>query len=149
MKFPTPRFSLKWLLIAVAVMAGVMWLATQLGMVTAHFEIKENSLRLQGDTVAGELSYRFARPQADKAPETYFFVCSIANLSNPELLDLKPGVKMKVRYRLYDVGPFKKQNPYEMFLIDELGIPKEHLKGWAYLEGPTGDWIKIAINGSD
>ncbi len=149
MRLPTPRFSLKWLLVAVAMSAVVLWLTTQLGMVTGHFEIKENLLQLQGDSVAGELTYRFARPRADDAPETYYFVCSIANLSNPKLLDLKPGDKMKVRYRLYDIGPFKKQNPYEMFLTDKLGIKKEYLKGWAYLEGLTGDWVQIAVNGAE
>lgn len=145
----TPRFSLKWLLIAVAIMAGVMWLATQLGMVTAYFEIKENSLQQFGNTVAGELTYRYARSRTDNEPETYYFVCSIANLPNPELLELKPGDKIKLRYRLYNVGPFKKQNPYEMFLIDSLGIKKEYLKGWAYLEGIKGDWVQVAINGAE
>ena len=149
MKTPTPRFSLKWLLIGVAITAGVMWLATQLGMVTAHFEIKENALELQADKVAGELTFRYARPRPNLAAETYFFVCSITNLSQPELLELKTGDKMKLRYRLYDVGPFSKQNVYEKFLTDELGIKKEYLKGWAYLEGPTGDWIEVIVNGSE
>jgi hypothetical protein len=145
----TPRFGLRWLLILVALVAGVMWLATQLGMVTAYFEIKENSLQLQGDTVAGELRYRFARQRSDDVPETYFFVCSIANLSKPELLDLQPGDKIKLRYRSYNIGPFKKQNPYEMFLIDKLGIRREYLKGWAYLEGIQGDWVQVAVNGAE
>ena len=145
MKLPIPRFSLKWLLIIVAVSAGLMWAATQLGMVTAHFEIKKNKLRREGNSVVGQLEYRYSRPQPNMAPETIYFVCSITNLPQPDLLDLKEGDKWKLRFRLYDVGPFKKQNVSEMFLTDKLGFDQDDIQGYVEYE----NYVQVVINGSD
>ena len=144
MKKRIVQFNLKWLLVLVAITACLVWSVTQLGMVTAHFEIKENFLESRGDSVIGRLWYRFARTRENAAPEYFDFVCTISNLKRPQLLELKTGDKFRLRYRLYDIGPLKQQNPYTMFLTDKLGIDKDLIKGYANFDG----WTEVVVVGA-
>ena len=130
MKLPAPRFSIKWLFIFITLAAIGMVLVTQVGMKTAHFEITGTSLEVNEDgLVNGMLTYRYSRVRLDDMPTEYFdFVCKIANLDQSELAELKKGDKTKLQFRLYDVGPFEKQNVYNMFVTDFLKIKKAHVK---------------------
>ena len=115
-------------------------------MVVGHFEIKENNLRLdERGMVRGRILYRFARTRADQPPESYDFICTITNLDQPELLKLEPGQKFRMRYRLYDVGPFPKQNVYAKFLTDGLKFRKEDIVGHAQMAA----WTEVVVDGAN
>ena len=75
----------------------------------------------------GQLGYRYSRVTADGTTEYFDFLCLIENLNQKKLLDLKPGQRFRMRYRLDDFGPLKKQNVYALFLTKELRIKEKYL----------------------
>lgn len=144
MKTGKPRFTIKSLFMAITVSAIGMVILPQIGMVTAHFEIVDNILEVDEDgLVNGRLLYRYSRVRSDMPTEYFDFACAISHLAQPELAKLKTGDKTKLRYRLYNVGPFKKQNVYNMFVTDFLGIDPEHVEGFVIMKG----WTEIEVNG--
>lgn len=128
------QFSLKWLLILVFTAAIAIWIAKPGDLVTANFEITNNGLQLDNQgLVNGKLGYRYSRVTADGSSEYFDFLCLIEKLNQKKLLDLKPGQRFKMRYRLDDFGPLKKQNVYTLFLTNELQIKAEYLKDYENL----------------
>ncbi len=133
----------------VAVAAYATWAFTQAGMQTAEIRIVNSSLYEGADgPVRGRLAWRVSEPSADPKDNgtTVYsdFVCSIANLDQPALLKIKPDNRFRVRYRARDIGPFGKQNQFDMFITDSLGIDREFIIGYTLLS----DITQIVITGN-
>ena len=136
------RFNLKWMLIAVALAGIAMALVTQIGMGVAEFEVWENNLSLNEDGfVEGEL--RLGYEGDEYFGTTWPYACKMTNISRPGLLELKPGVKTRVRYRMNALGPLKKQEPCACFLTRNLGINQSDIVGYVTFKGGT----EVVING--
>jgi hypothetical protein len=139
MKF---RFNLQWMLIAVALAGVALALVTQIGMGIAEFEVWENNLSLNDDgLVEGEL--RLGYEGDEYYGTTWPYDCRITNVSRRSLLDLKPGIKTRVRYRISALGPLKKQEPCAYFLTRSLGINQSDIVGYVTFKGGT----EVVING--
>ena len=130
------------MLIAVAIAAVGLALVTQVGMAIADFEICENNLILNEDGfVEGELRLGY---EGDEYYGTSWpYECRMTNVSRRELLDLKPGSKIRVRYRMTALGPLKKQEPCAFFLTRSLGIRQSDIVGYVTFKGGT----EVVING--
>jgi hypothetical protein len=136
------RFNLKWMMVVVAFAGAAMALVTQIGMDVAEFEVRENNLSLNDDgLVEGELSLGYESDEFHGA--SWPFECKMTNISLTSLLDLKPGSKTKVRYRVSDLGPLKKQEPCAYFLTRHLGINQSDIVGYVTFKGAT----ELVING--
>ena len=136
------RFNLKWMLIAVALAGGAMALVTQIGMGVAEFVVWENNLSLNVDgLVEGEL--RLGYEGDEYYGTTWPYECRITNISHRGLLDLEPGSKTRVRYRMTALGPLKKQEPCAYFLTRSLGIHQSDIVGYVTFKGGT----EVVING--
>lgn len=137
------RFRLRWLLLLMIPFALAAWLVTQAGMQIGHVKIVWADLRLdENGNVDGQLQWRFSR--ADDYSFHYAdFVCQFSNVPHPELVDLEVGDRTRIRYRLNDVGPLPRQDPYRTFLNQRLGIRDEEIVGSVKMEG----WTEILIRG--
>ena len=136
------RFNLKWMLFVVALTGIAMASVTQIGMGVAEFEVWENNLRLNEDgLVEGELQLGYEGDEY--LGTTWPYACRLTNVSRPGLLDLKPGSKTRVRYRMTALGPLKKQDPCAYYLTRSLGISQSSIVGYVTFKGGT----EVVING--
>ena len=136
------RFNLKWMMISIALIALSMAAVTQIGMGVAEFEVRENNLRLNEDgLVEGELWLGYEGDESYSGLWPYD--CKMNNVSEIALLDLKPGSKTKIRYRIAALGPLKKQEPCAIYLTRSLGINQSDIVGFVTFKGGT----EVVING--
>ena len=136
------RFNLKWMLTAVAAAGVALALVTQIGMGVAEFEVWENNLSLNEDgLIEGEL--RLGYEGDEYRGTTWPYACRLTNINHRGLLDLKPGSKTRVRYRMNALGPLKKQEPCAFFLTRRLGINQSEIVGYVTFKGGT----EVVING--
>lgn len=140
-----PRnFSLKFLMFGVVVASVLMWLATQYGKVEAQFEIVSCDLnRASGGHLDGSLQWRYARVKANGNIERSDTLLTVENIQSGKMVGLKSGDQFKVRYRLSDLGPIKKENPYVLFMTQELGIEKDEIVGFIQMDG----WSEVVVRG--
>ncbi len=139
-----PRFNMRWLLLLVAVSACGAWFATQYGMVHGEFEILHKDMSFdESGRANGTLQWRFSRVTA-KEVRWGDAVCMIENVRKGNLENWNPGDKVRVRYRLADLGPLKRGDPFRMFMIHSLGIPEEDIVGQVILNSGS----QIIVKGS-
>ncbi len=138
----TFRFNLKWMLLTVALVGTALALVTQIGMGIAEFEVWENNLRLDADgLVVGDL--RLGYQGGEYYGTTWPYECQMNQIRLPDLLDLRPGLKTRIRYRMTALGPLKKQDPCGCFLTRCLGINQSDIVGYVTFKGGT----EVVING--
>jgi len=140
---PNVQFSLRGLLIAMVVAAAVCWLADRYISDRAHFKILETDLRLEGEHVAGAISFRCSRWNDNDNIEYSNTVLYVKEIANTEMLKVEVDDQFNIRYRARDFGPIANQNPYVLFMIRELGIKKEEIIGFVQLDG----WAEVHVRG--
>lgn len=132
-------------MLVVMAASGLMWLSTQYGKVEARFEVVECDLsRSAGGHLNGSLQWRFARVKADGIIERSDTLLTVENVLSTKMDSLQSGDQFKVRYRLGDVGPIKKENPYVLFMTEKLGIEKDEIVGFIQMQG----WSEVVVRGN-
>ena len=139
-----PRhISLRWLLLLVAIAAGLMWLITQAGMKNATVEVRSCELWTdEQGLVRGRFTWRFSELKDGTAAYSDF-LCSVTRLDNDRVRHLEEGEKFRIRYRVSRIGPLPKSDKYGLFLTDSLGIDKDEIVGWTVFE----DFVEVVIAG--
>ena len=138
------RISLKKLLICVGLAAALLAIMTQIGMGTAEFEILENELSLNEDqTVSGRIWGNFVGYDLPK-PNELEFVCEIRNIDRPSIVQIQPGQKNEIRYRVKEFWPMKKQDPFQIYLGRHFGIKGDQIEGYIW----TKAGARVVIDGT-
>ena len=138
------RFSIKKLLIYVAVVGGLMAILTQVGVERAEFQISENELSFNDndELISGQLwGYMGKKVPSENQ---WSFVCEIRNVDRASLLSLKAGQKHRIRFRSNPIWPLKKQDPFRIYISKRLGIESDQIKGYI----TTDQGTKVVIDGS-
>ena len=136
------RFSLKWLLVLVALVGASLAIATQIGMGTAEFEVWANELDLnERGLVKGRLCCGYMGTESN-SPEPWPFDIEINNVKERKLTRIQPGEKIEIRYRMAALWPLKKQDPFEMYL-GRIGVDSSNVVGHVITETGT----KVIIDG--
>lgn len=137
------RFNLKWLLALVTVIGAIFAIATQVGMGTAEFEVWANELELnERGLVKGRLCCGYSGTESDSAAPWPFDI-EINNVEETDLTRIKPGKKIEVRYRMIELGPLKKQDPFQMYLR-RIGVDTNDVVGHVVTETGT----KVIVDGT-
>ena len=137
------RFSLKRLLIVVAMVGVLFAVATQIGMVESEFEVWENNLRLNSDgLVQGDLRLGFESELYGEDAWPVEF--KINNVSDGDLLGLQEGTKNKIKHRAKGFGPLKVQEPCQLYLTRVLGLDADSIVGYVSIKGRT----EVVIDGN-
>lgn len=137
------RFSIKKLLIYVAVAGGLLALLTQVGVEPAEFQLSENELLLNADElVSGELWGYMGKEVPSE--NQWSFVCEIRNVNRVALLNLQAGQKHRIRFRENPIWPLKKQDPFRIYISQCLGIESDQIVGYI----TTDQGTKVVIDGS-
>lgn len=139
-----PRhISLRWLLVIVAVAAGLMWVITQAGMKTALVEVKSCELRTdEQGLVRGRFTWRFQELKDGTAAYSDF-LCSVSRLDNDAVKRLREGDRFRLRFRDTQIGPLPKSDKYGLFLTESLQIDDSEIIGWTIFE----DYVEVVIAG--
>ena len=133
-------FSLKWMLLLIAVVAGLLAAVTQIGMAKCEFVVKENNLMVSDEgMVEGELRLGFLGKEYDSQ---WPYECSITRVDCASLLDLMPDARTTIRYRAMALGPLKKQEPCAIYLT-KFGVDPDEIDGYVFLRYLT----HVVING--
>ncbi len=141
--FSKARFSLKSLLIAMVVVAAMCWFVDRYISDRAHFKILETDLHVEGEYVSGAISFRCSRWDENGSISFSNTVLYVKELSVTRLADLKVADEFTVRYRYRDFGPIAKQDRRVIFLVRELGLPKEEeTRKWVHME----EWTEIYVS---
>jgi hypothetical protein len=141
--FSKARFSLKSLLIAMVVVAAMCWFVDRYISDRAHFKILETDLHVEGEYVSGAISFRCSRWDENGSIQFSNAVLYVRELSGTRLADLKVADEFYVRYRYRDFGPIAKQDRRVIFLVRELGLPKEEeTRKWVHME----EWTEIYVS---
>lgn len=136
------RFNLRALILVVSLLSLALAIVSQVGLRVANFELLENNLALNTEgVVQGKMSFQCT---TNEYPDSnWMFECNVVNLQQPEILGLKPGVSKKLRYRAVALGPWRKEDPYSLFVTRGLKIQKSSIVGFVTYE--TG--AEVMING--
>jgi hypothetical protein len=152
------RFNLKWLLVMLALSAGLAWWFSKVGMTVAHVIVVNNQLhRNSQGTIDGQLQCRLV--EANEYSFTYSdFLCVLYHVDREQLLDLKKDDRARIEYRQEPVWPFTELgDPYRIFLNQHLGIPDQEILGSVRRSGPVSrggsvrdeDWMEIIVRGGE
>jgi len=139
------RITLKKMLFLVGVAAALLAVATQIGMGTAEFEIVGNELELDDDQlVSGTLWGNFVGHDLPE-PNEVTFVFEIRNVKQTSIVNMQPGHKKEIRYRVTEYWPLKRQDPFEFYLNRHFGVSKAQTKGFAWGRGH----VTVGIDGTE
>ena len=109
----------------------------------AFFKILETDLHVEGEYVSGAISFRCSRWDEDGYIQFSNAVLYVRELAGTRLADLKVGDEFTVRYRYRDFGPIAKQDRRVIFMVRELGLPKEEeSRRWVHKK----EWTEIYVS---
>jgi len=73
------------------------------------------------------------------------FVCEVRNIDRPSIVEIQPGQKNEVRYRVTEFWPLKKQDPFQIYLNRYFGISGDQIEGYVW----TKAGARVLIDGTE
>lgn len=128
------QFSLRAVLLWLALLSGVIWAATEYGKTNVNFRILETDLRQVGDGLTSGTMMWAYDDGGDSTSETVLMVDSI---DCDRLERVSVGEDFTIRHRASDNLLFARQNPLVLFLIRKLQIRKQDIVGFVELDGQS------------
>lgn len=139
---PLMRFNLNRMLIVIAVLGFLLAVGTQFGRGTAQFKVIENKLvSSSNDLVNGRLVCSYVGTES-QTETPWPIEIEIQRHPNLDLVKIKTGQTIDVRYRMIELGPLKKQDAFEIFL-NRLGVKSNEVMGHVI----TGEHTKVIVMG--
>jgi len=137
------NFSLKTLMLVMALAAVGSYYYSQIIMDQARFKVLETDIEVKDGYLSGSLSFRCSRFTEKGFVEYSDTVVRVDNISDTTMDRLRANDEFVIHYRHHDFGPLQKENRYVLFMVRELGVQKEEIVGFVQLDG----WAEVVIRG--
>lgn len=136
------RFSIRMMLVVVAICAGLIWLTTEYGKIECRFTIVGSDLTATAERrYSGTVRWQYCRAadvrSAAGQQQKRETVLLVDHIHSNRISHLNDGDVFEVRYRPADNLLFEKENPFILFLTRKLGIPQDEIVGFVELEGES------------